>query len=79
MFLQEIQTVFRCFFFGKSIIQASFMLFCFFKIYSNLLEPISGAAPRVALIQKTGIEFVQLQGTVSIMCPAQGYPVPSFM
>jgi len=41
-------------------------------------EPISGAAPRVALIQKTNIEYVRLGEIVSIMCPAQGFPVPAF-
>lgn len=40
-------------------------------------EPISGAAPRVALIQKTNIEYVRLGEIVSIMCPAQGFPVPA--
>nr|NP_001246171.1 down syndrome cell adhesion molecule 1, isoform BL [Drosophila melanogaster]AFH07926.1 down syndrome cell adhesion molecule 1, isoform BL [Drosophila melanogaster] len=43
-----------------------------------ITEPISGAAPRVALIQKTNIEYVRLGEIVSIMCPAQGFPVPAF-
>nr|XP_044249302.1 Down syndrome cell adhesion molecule-like protein Dscam2 isoform X11 [Drosophila takahashii] len=43
-----------------------------------ITEPISGAAPRVALIQKTNIEYVRLSGIAAIMCPAQGFPVPAF-
>jgi len=71
-FLGNFSKIFRQFFILDGFLIVFEMLRFLFP------EPISGAAPRVALIQKTNIEYVRLGGIVSIMCPAQGFPVPAF-
>ena len=42
------------------------------------LEPIGGAVPKFAHESKGSILLKELNQAISLSCPAQGFPVPSF-
>lgn len=42
------------------------------------LEPIGAVAPKVDLNDKVKISIAKNQKSVSLICPAQGFPMPAF-
>ena len=44
----------------------------------SFLEPIGGAGPKFAHESKGSILLKKFGQTISLSCPAQGFPVPSF-
>ena len=44
----------------------------------SFLEPIGGASPKFAHKSKGSILFQELDQSMSLSCPAQGFPVPAF-
>lgn len=42
-----------------------------------LLEPVSSTAPRIASLREHDL-FIYRNLSISILCPAQGYPAPKF-
>ena len=56
------------------IFQVCFIL----KIFLNFLEPIGGAAPKFAHELKGSLIFKKFSESISLSCPAQGFPIPAF-
>ena len=49
-----------------------------YTILKSFLEPIGGAGPKFAHESKGSILLKEFGQTISLSCPAQGFPVPSF-
>lgn len=43
-----------------------------------LVEPIGTVAPKVDLKDKVAISLTRIGYELSLICPAQGYPMPAF-
>lgn len=56
-------------YFGKKIIVINFL--------KNILEPVSSTAPKVPPVSARPLS-IKRETSVSILCPAQGYPAPNF-
>ena len=53
-------------------------IFFSIQIELSFLEPIGGASPKFAHKSKGSILFQELDQSMSLSCPAQGFPVPAF-
>ena len=47
-------------------------------LFSSLLEPIGGAGPKFNSKSETSSFKVQQLSIYALLCPAQGFPIPSF-
>lgn len=52
--------------------------FCHTQIPNISTEPVGSVAPNVNIGDKTSIANVRIGNNISILCPAQAYPMPAF-
>jgi hypothetical protein len=54
---------------------AEIKLFC---LEINFIEPIGGAGPKFNSKSETSAFKIQQLATYALLCPAQGFPIPSY-
>lgn len=67
--------------FSYSIIQVTFCpsgSFKFYNLISYLLDPVGTKAPNLPLKDKLILSGSRVEEVLTLICHAQGFPVPSF-